>query len=62
MKTITVTVAKDAKVSIATDGFAGPACKEATAALEAALGQVVADTPTPEAFLDPLETSREISR
>lgn len=48
MKTITITVAASGEITIKTEGFSGSSCKEATAAIEKALGKTVLDTPTGE--------------
>lgn len=40
-KTVTVVLRPDGTVEISGEGFVGPECLEATAALEAALGVVV---------------------
>ncbi len=50
MKTITITVGTSGETTIKTDGFSGSSCKEATAAIEKALGKTVSDTPTMEAY------------
>jgi len=62
MKTITVTITKDAKVRVATDGFVGAECKDATRALETALGTTINDTPTAEMYNDPVEVTRGAGR
>ncbi len=51
MKTIEITVSADGKATVETKGFAGGGCKEASRFVERALGVVVADVPTAEAFL-----------
>ena len=48
MQTITVTISPDASVRVETTGFVGKACKDATAALESALGVVSSDASKPE--------------
>jgi hypothetical protein len=50
METHRITIAKDGAVSIEVNGLKGESCKEATAALEKALGNVVSDTDTPEMY------------
>lgn len=45
---LTATISKTGAVAIKTTGFAGTACRAATARYEAALGTVVADETTPE--------------
>ena len=45
---ITVEISPEGEVKVQTTGFAGASCKQATKALEAALGAVVSDTQTPE--------------
>jgi len=49
MKTITITITPDGETTIETKGFTGTACKDATAALEKALGMKTKDAPTKEA-------------
>ena len=51
MKTITVRIHKG-QTSVHAEGFAGASCKDATNALEKALGQVTADEATPELYLE----------
>jgi hypothetical protein len=46
-KTITVTI-EQGKARVETEGFAGAACRDATALLERAMGQTEADETTPE--------------
>ena len=41
--------------SLTVEGVKGESCKDVTAALEAALGTVVSDTPTNEFYERPLE-------
>jgi len=49
MKTITIVINPDGNVHLQTDGYTGPACLKATAALaEALAGESVTDRPTPE--------------
>lgn len=48
MKTITITVGASGETTIKTEGFSGSSCKDATAAIEKALGKTVSDTPTGE--------------
>ena len=48
MQEIIVDVSPEGKVNISTKGFAGKSCKEATKAMEDALGAVVKDVETPE--------------
>lgn len=50
MKTITVEVDRKGIVLVTTEGYTGQSCKEATKALEAALGKKVSDVETPEAM------------
>lgn len=47
-KRITVTIKKGGSLEVATDGFSGKECKDATKALEKALGSVTEDNPTQE--------------
>jgi hypothetical protein len=49
MKTITITITSEGETTIETKGFVGAACKDATAALEKALGMKTKDAPTKEA-------------
>jgi len=48
MKTITITISPEGETTIETKGFTGTACKDATAALEKALGIKTKDAPTKE--------------
>jgi len=43
-------VSPTGEVKVSTIGYKGAACKDATKALEKALGSVTSDTPTPEAY------------
>ncbi len=47
MKTIMVVIEKG-KAQVRTEGFVGPACRDATAQLEKAMGMTVSDETTPE--------------
>lgn len=49
MKEIIIEVSPTGQTTITTQGFKGKACKDATAALEKALGVITSDTPTREA-------------
>lgn len=51
MKTIIVRIHKG-QTSVQAEGYAGASCKDATNALEKALGQVTADETTPEMYLE----------
>ena len=62
MEQVTVTFKKNKTFVIETSGFVGTACQDVTRGLEAALGTVVSDTPTAEAYLDPLQAEREVGR
>jgi hypothetical protein len=46
MKTITIVVDKTGQVSMQTHGYEGLTCRDATKALERALGIVLSDRPT----------------
>ena len=48
MKTIEITVGTDGSTRVATHGFTGPACREASRFLEQALGKITAETLTAE--------------
>jgi len=61
MKTIEITVDADGRVTVQTKGFAGGACKEASRFVERALGLVVADVPTAEAYL-PVAAERRLEQ
>lgn len=50
MKKIKVTVAPDGTTRIATEGFTGTACKDATRGLEKALGKVTSEKLTEEFY------------
>jgi hypothetical protein len=47
---IIVTISPDAEVKVETQGFKGSACKDATKALESALGSTSTDTNTREYY------------
>ena len=49
---IELVVDHEGKVTLQTHGFAGTTCREASAALERALGLVQQDRPTAEMYLD----------
>jgi hypothetical protein len=49
MRKIVVKINKG-QVTVTPEGFKGESCKNATAALEKALGKVVSDTPTSEMY------------
>ena len=48
MKTIEIIVGTDGSTRVATRGFSGPACREASGFLEQALGKSTAETLTTE--------------
>lgn len=50
MKTIEITIDTKGEISVQTKGFSGASCKEASKALEEALGIVRSDTPTAEMY------------
>lgn len=50
MKTIEIIVDPAGETTLQTRGYAGSACREASRLLEQALGEVQADTPTPELY------------
>jgi hypothetical protein len=50
MHTVTMTVDNQGVIKISVDGLKGAACKDATKALEAALGTVKEDAKTPEYY------------
>lgn len=49
-RTIEVVVSPAGEVVVTAKGFAGPACRDATRALERALGTVAAERPTAEFY------------
>ena len=60
MKTITILIDKVGQVAIQTHGFDGQSCKDATKAMEKALGIVLSDKPT---FDQPTrQTSAEVTQ
>jgi Protein of unknown function (DUF2997) len=61
LKKIKITISKQAKVKIETEGFSGSACQEATKALEKKLGIVTNDTPTAEAFNESENNAQDIA-
>ena len=48
MKTIEITVGTDGSIRVATHGFSGPTCRDASRFLEQALGKITAETLTAE--------------
>lgn len=50
-RTIEITVSPRGETTLTTRGYAGSACRRASAPYEAALGPVLADRPTAEARL-----------
>jgi len=62
MKTIDMVIEKDGTFTITTSGYDGSACKDATKALEAALGTVTEDTATPEMYHTVGEVEQEQGR
>ena len=50
MKTIEITVDAKGECAVQTKGFTGTSCREASKALERALGMVQSDTPTAELY------------
>lgn len=50
MPQVTVTISPDGEVKVEAGCIKGHGCKALTAALEAAIGRTVADTPKPEMF------------
>ena len=50
MPQLKIDIAPDGNVTIEAQGYIGPACKQATEAIERALGKVTKSTPTPEMF------------
>ena len=50
MKTIEIIVDAKGEATVQTKGFSGPSCREASKALEQALGVVQSDTPTAEMY------------
>jgi hypothetical protein len=56
MSQIAVVVSPEGETRITTTGFSGPACREATRALEAALGLVAHEQLTSEFYTDARES------
>jgi len=54
MQKIKLVIPLKGNPTLTTEGFSGPACKEATRDLERALGKVVKDTPTTEMYDKPI--------
>lgn len=52
MPQIKVSIRKGGKVTVTTDGFTGPACKERTAGLEARFGKQQSEELTAEYYQD----------
>ena len=48
MKTVTIDITPDGSTTVETAGYKGASCKEATSAIEKALGKTVTDTKKPE--------------
>ena len=61
MKTIELVVSPSGETKLETKGFAGDACREASAFLEAALGAKQSDQPTAEAFAAASESTLQQS-
>ena len=59
METITVTIHKG-NVQIETKGFPGAECREATAAIEKALGGVESERLTPEFYHKPVAQKQKV--
>ena len=59
MKRIIVTVSPTGDTSIKTEGFAGQSCKDASEALEKALGVVTSDKRTPEFYQEEKQEGRQ---
>jgi len=60
MKTIQLIIDPQGEVRLETKGFAGASCREATRALEQALGLIQSDRPTSEMYQQ--ATSQEVER
>jgi hypothetical protein len=50
MKTIEIIIDPQGKIRLQTKGYSGISCKEASKAIEQALGLVQTDQPTPEMY------------
>ena len=50
MKTIEITISPTGETTLQTKGFTGSTCRDASKALERALGIVQSDTPTAELY------------
>jgi hypothetical protein len=48
-KTVSITVSRDNRITVKTDGYAGEVCKDASKMFER-LGEVTSDTPTEEMY------------
>ena len=59
---IEVTVSPTGQVSVQTRGFAGSSCRQASAFLEKALGQVTKDRPTAEMYQSQTTRQRNTAR
>ena len=61
MKTIEVIVSPTGEAVVQTKGFTGAACRDASKALERALGIVQSDTPTAELY-QPQDTQEKLEQ
>jgi hypothetical protein len=59
---IEVTVSPTGEVSVQTRGYAGSSCRQASAFLEKALGQVAKDRPTAEMYQAQVTRQRNTTR
>ena len=59
---IEVTISPTGEVSVQTRGFAGSSCRQASAFLEKALGQVTKDRPTAEMYQSQAIRQRNTAR
>ena len=60
MKTIEITVGPGGSTRVATHGFSGPTCRDASRFLELALGKITAETLTAE--YHQAETARSVDQ
>lgn len=60
MKTLEITVNPQGETTVATRGFVGPSCREASRSYEELLGARLADRATPEMHLTPTENRLDL--
>ena len=62
MRSIEIIVSPKGETTVQTKGFAGSSCRDATKALEQALGAVQSDKPTAEMYQTATDVAKEHQR